>query len=239
MAPKSNPDSEEVDMDPMAMLALATVVFLATHYVSSTPLRAGLVAILGENAYLGLYTLVSLATLGWMIWAYVKAPYQRLWWGEEFGVWALVLMPLSLVLVVCGVLTPNPSAVRQESRLRSMGEPRGILRVTRHPLMWGIALWAAVHVVTLGDAAALIFFGCFLLLAISGTVLQDARKSKAIGVDWQRFAGVTSNVPFAAIVQGRNQFRFAEIGWRNVLVALALYFVLIFAHPYLFGARAY
>jgi len=226
-------------MDPMAMLALAAFVFLATHYVSSTPLRSGLVGVLGENAYLGLYVLVSLVTLGWMIWAYTKAPYERLWWGEEFRVWAIVLMPISLLLLVCGLLAPNPSAVRQESALRSMGEPRGILRVTRHPVLWGIALWAWVHLVSRGDAASLIFFGGFLLLALSGTVLQDARKNRAIGVDWQRFAGVTSNVPFAAIVQSRNRFRFDEIGWRNTLVALALYFVLIFAHPYVFGARPY
>ena len=226
-------------MDPMAMLALAAFVFLATHYVSSTPLRSGLVGVLGENAYLGLYVLVSLVTLGWMIWAYVKAPYERLWVGDEFKVWAVVLMPISLLLLVCGLLAPNPSAVRQESALRSMGEPRGILRVTRHPVLWGIALWAWVHLVSRGDAASLIFFGGFLLLALSGTVLQDARKNRAIGVDWQRFAGVTSNVPFAAIVQGRNRFRFDEIGWRNTLVALALYFVLIFAHPYVFGARPY
>src|SRR5256885_1673022 len=86
-------------MDPMAMLALATAVFLATHYVSSTPLRSGLVALLGENAYLGLYTLVSLVTLAWMIWAYVKAPYERLWVGDEFKVWAVALMPVSLVLI--------------------------------------------------------------------------------------------------------------------------------------------
>jgi uncharacterized membrane protein len=226
-------------MDPMPMLALATVVFLATHYVSSTPIRSGLVAVLGENAYLGLYVLVSLVMLGWMIWAYTRAPYERLWWGEEFRVWAVVLMPISLLLLVCGLLAPNPSAVRQESALRSMGEPRGILRVTRHPVLWGIALWAWVHLVSRGDAASLIFFGGFLLLALSGTVLQDARKYKAIGVDWQRFAGVTSNVPFAAIVQGRNRFRFDEIGWRNALVALVLYFVLIFVHPYVFGARPY
>ena len=94
-------------MDPMAMLALATVVFLVTHYVSSTPLRSGLVAVLGENIYLGLYTLVSLATLGWMIWAYVKAPYERVWVGDEFKVWAVVLMPVSLVLIACAAWRPS------------------------------------------------------------------------------------------------------------------------------------
>jgi len=226
-------------MDPMAMLALATAVFLVTHYVSSTPLRSGLVALFGENIYLGLYSLVSLVTLGWMIWAYVKAPYERLWVGDEFKVWAVVLMPVSLVLIACGALTRNPSAVRQEGALRDMGEPRGILRVTRHPILWGIALWAAVHLIARGDMASVILFGGLLLLAVSGTVLQDLRKDRMIGVDWQRFSATTSNMPFAAIIQGRNQFRFDEIGWGKVLVGLALYFVLVFLHPYLFGARPY
>jgi uncharacterized membrane protein len=151
----------------------------------------------------------------------------------------VVLMPVSLVLIACGVLSPNPSAVRQESQLRSLGEPRGILRVTRHPVLWGIGLWAAVHLVARGDTASLIFFGGMLLLAMSGTVLQDARKNRVVGVDWQRFASTTSNVPFAAIIGGRNQFKFEEIGWLKVLAGLALYLVLVFLHPYLFGARPY
>jgi uncharacterized membrane protein len=226
-------------MDPMEILVLATVAFLATHYVSSTPLRSGLAGLLGDNGYLGLYIAVSLATLGWMIWAYTKAPFERLWVGDEFKVWALVLMPVSLVFLMCGLLSRNPSAVRQESALRSMGEPRGILRVTRHPVQWAIALWAFVHLITRGDGASAIFFGGLLLLSLSGTVLIDARKDRTIGVDWKRFAAATSNIPFAAIIQGRNQFRFDEIGWYKVLAGLALYFVLVYLHPYLFGARPY
>lgn len=226
-------------MEPLAMLALAALVFLATHWVSSTPLRRGLVGMLGENAYLGLYSLVSLAALAWMIWAYARAPYERLWVGDEFKVWAVALMPLSLVLIVAGAMSKNPSAVRQEHLLRSLGEPRGILRVTRHPVQWGIALWALLHLIARGDAASTIFFGGFALLSILGTVLIDARKNRAIGVDWQRFASLTSNFPFAAIIQGRNQFRFDEIGWKKVLIGLGLYLVLVFLHPYLFGARPY
>ncbi|MBI2289941.1 MAG: MFS transporter, partial [Betaproteobacteria bacterium] len=55
-------------MNPTTHLIAATVAFLATHYVSSTPLRAKLVNALG-NAYLGLYSLIAFATLGYMIWA--------------------------------------------------------------------------------------------------------------------------------------------------------------------------
>jgi len=226
-------------MEPMALLVLAAAVFLATHYLSSTPLRSGLVAMLGEKAYLGLYSLVSLAAVGWMIWAYVKAPYERLWVGDEFKVWVVVLMPVSLVSIVVGGMTKNPSAVRQESMLGSMGEPRGILRITRHPIQWGIALWALLHLVARGDTASVVFFGGFAVLAISGTILIDVRKNRTLGVEWQRFASVTSNFPFAAIIQGRNQFRFDEIGWNKVLIGLGAYLVLVFLHPYLFGARPY
>lgn len=226
-------------MDPMATLELATAVFLAAHFMASTPIRSALVRLLGDTVYLGLYSAISLATLGWMIWAFVKAPYDSVWLGDEFKAWAVFLMPVSLVLVACGVLTRNPSAVRQESALAAMGPPRGILRVTRHPIMWGVALWAAVHLVARGDLASIIFFGGFLVLALAGTVLIDARKNRMIGVDWQRFTAVTSNLPFAAIMQGRNRFRFDEIGGWRIAAGVAVYFVLIFLHPYLFGARPY
>jgi len=221
------------------MLVLATAVFVATHFVPATPLRPGLVAALGEKGYLGLYSVVALAAIIWMAWAYGRAPYERVWAGEEFRVWALVLMPLALISVVAGGMTRNPGAVRQESVLATMGEPRGILRITRHPIQWGIALWALVHVVARGDEASLIFFGGFALLSILGTFLIDARKNRSFGADWQRFAAVTSNVPFAAIVQGRNRFRFDEIGWKKVAIGLAAYFALLFLHPFLFIARPY
>ena len=170
-------------MEPMSMLVLAAAVFLGTHFVSSTPLRSGLVGMLGEKAYLGAYSLVSLLTVAWMVWAYARAPYERLWAADEFKVWAVVLMPVSLIFIAAGGLTKNPSAVRQEGTLRSLGEPRGILRVTRHPIQWGIALWALLHVIARGDEASLIFFGGFALLSILGTVFIDRPLSYAYSVE--------------------------------------------------------
>jgi len=226
-------------MEPMTMLLLAGAVFLVTHFVPSTPLRPGLVATLGEKGYLGAYTLIAFAALGWLIWAYIKAPYERLWVGDEFKVWALVLMPFALVSVVVGGMTRNPTAVRQEHALKSFGDPRGILRITRHPIMWGIALWATVHIIARGDTASVIFFGTMLLLAVLGTIFIDSRKSRTLGPDWEKFASVTSNFPFVAILQGRNQFRFDEIGWKKLVIGLAAYFVFLFLHPFLFGVRPY
>jgi uncharacterized membrane protein len=224
-------------MNPMTHLALATAAFVGTHYVSSTPLRAAVVKTLGENAYLGLYSLVSFATLGWMIWAYPRAPAATLWPGLRLA--PLAAMPVALVLLVCGLMSRNPSAVRQQGALRSAEAARGILRVTRHPMMWAFALWGLCHVLARGDAASLIFFGGFVLLALSGTLLIDARKAATLGEDWTHFAAATSNIPFAAIISGRNSFRLGEIGWIKILSALALYVVLLLLHPYVFGQRPY
>lgn len=226
-------------MDPIAHLALATAAFLVTHYVASTPLRGALVEWLGEQPYLGAYTLVSFLTLGWMIYAYLHAPFTPLWQVPGLKLWPLFVMPFALILLACGVMGRNPTMVRQERALKSEAPARGILRVTRHPMMWGFALWAAVHLLARGDAASLIFFGGFLVLAMSGTVLIDLRKAHTLGEDWERFAAVTSNLPFGAIVEGRNRFSLGEIGWTKILTGLVLYAVFFALHSYLFGAGPY
>lgn len=223
-------------MSPLANLLLATIAFLALHFVPSTPLRAALVARIGQRPYLAVYSAAAALALVWMCWAYARTPREFLWDG-----WLLlpmVVMPFSLILIVAGYTTRNPTAVMQERALQSANPARGFVRITRHPLMWGIALWAGAHTLARGDLKSLIFFGGLLTLALFGTVLIDRRRS-ALGEDWRRFAAVTSNIPFLAIAQGRNRFVPAEIGYRNPLIALALFVALLFLHPYLFGARPY
>ncbi len=224
-------------MSLTAHLLAAAALFLLTHYVASTPLRAKLVASLGNGAYLGLYSLVAFATLGYLGWAYYRAPFAGLWYSPGLRYVPLAVMPIAFLLIASALMTRNPTAVMQENALKAQAPARGILRITRHPLMWGIALWAASHILARGDAAALVFFGTFLVLALTGTVLIDRRKRAALGEDWRRFAAVTSNIPLAAIVQGRNRLKAGEIGWRQAGVALALYALVLWLHPLLFGAR--
>ena len=218
----------------MTTLVVATLVFLATHFVTSTPLRPALVNALGEWPYRGLYSLVALVTLGWMIWAYAGAPREQLWSGFK-GI-AVVLMPFAFVLLACGYWR-NPTMVGAEKLLKSEDPARGIIRITRHPIMWGIMLWAAAHILARGDLRALVFFGGFLALALFGTLAMEARKK--YNPDWPRFAAVTSHVPFVAIAQGRNRIDWREIGWTRPAIGLAAFAIFFLAHPWLFGARAY
>jgi uncharacterized membrane protein len=219
----------------MEQLLLACALFLATHFVPSTPLRGALVRTLGQWGYTGLYSLVAFAGIGWMVWAYGRAPIEPLWQGLRLA--PAIALPFAFVLFACGLFARNPTIVGADKLLKSAEPARGMIRVTRHPLMWAFLLWAVAHVLARGDLKSLFFFGTFALLAGLGTLLMDRRKRQTLGEDWQRFAAVTSHIPFAAILQGRNKFNAAEIGWRNPLIGLALYALFFWFHPLLFGTR--
>ena len=224
-------------MDPSVQLYVATAAFLGTHFVSSTPLRSAVVKGIGEKAYLGVYTVVAIAMLGWMIWAYGKAPLEPAFPGLPLA--PAILMPFAFVLLACGLLSRNPTLVGADKLLKQPDPARGIIRVTRHPMMWGFILWAGAHVLARGELKSTVFFGSFLVLAALGALLIDRRKAKTLGDNWQRFAAVTSYFPFLAILQGRNRFDAREIGWRNPAIGLALYALFFWGHAMLFGSRPY
>lgn len=221
----------------MEHLVLACAAFLATHFVSSTPLRGALAGAMGEKAYQGVYSLAAFATLGWMIWAYGKAPVEVLWPGLRLV--PSIVMPFAFILVACGLLSRNPTLAGAGRLLEREDAASGILRITRHPMMWGFALWAGAHILARGELKATVFFGSFLVLALLGALSIDRRRAASAGEDWKRFAAATSFVPFAAIAAGRNRLVASEIGLRNPAIGLALYAVVFWFHPVLFGARAW
>jgi len=220
----------------MSELALACLAFLCLHVVPSTPLRPALVNAIGEKPYLGLFSLASVAGIAWMVMAFKAAPATALWPGLRHLPSAL--MPFALILIVAGVMTPNPTAVGAAKLLEREEPARGILRITRHPVMWGIMLWAGAHLLARGELKSTLFFGSFLLLAAVGTVLQDLRKAQ-LGEVWGRYARLTSNLPFLAIAQGRNRVAWRELGVLKIVIGLVLYAVVFHFHIKLFGVRPY
>ena len=218
----------------MTLLLAATAVFLLTHFVPSTPLRPVLVKALGEWPYRGLYSLVALGGLVWMAQAYGNAPSEPLWTGLRLV--PAALMPIAFILLVCGY-SQNPTAIGAERLLKGDEPARGMIRITRHPIMWAIMLWSGAHLLARGDLASAIFFGGFLLLAALGTITMESRKK--FNPDWPRFAAATSNVPFVAVVQRRNRIVWREIGWFKPLTGLALCGTFFAAHQWLFGARPF
>lgn len=221
----------------MLQLTLAALFFVGIHFgIAGTKLRDTLIARQGEATFRAGFSLLSILGILWLGYAYSQAPYLETW-GQLTALKpvAAALMLIAFILVVTGLTTKNPTAVAGEDALRHPDSARGILRVTRHPFLWGLSLWALTHLIVNGDLAALILFGSLLLLCLLGTRSIDAKRRRAYGSDWERFAAVTSNIPFAAIRAGRNQFRLGEIGWPRLVGAVFAYLAVMHFHLKLFG----
>ena len=222
----------------MGSLIAAALVFLGIHVlVSGTPVRAAIVRGIGKIAYLALFSIASLGAIVWMAIAYGEAPDVALWSagpGARHG--ALLIMLPAALLVVLGATTPNPTAAGGDKHLEREAPRLGVMSITRHPFLWGIALWALAHVIANGDLASLIFFAAFGLLALIGPHLIDAKLARRKGAAWERYAAMTSWLPFQAMLQKRARFRLAELGWWRLALGLAVYLALIFLfHPFVIG----
>lgn len=225
----------------MTSLTLAALFFTGIHLgVSGTVLRDALVARLGLRAYTILFSVLSVGGMAWLVSAFRAAPYvptwgQLQWWKPV----ALVLMLPAFVLVVAGLLTPNPTAVAGERLVGA--DPRGIVRVTRHPFLVGTALWAFVHGVGNGDVASSLLFGAVLVVSAAGTVSIDAKRRRALGAAaWGGFAGQTSIVPFAAIAAGRTRApSLNEVGPWRAAGGVAAYALMLGGHAHLVGVSPF
>ena len=126
----------------MFNLIVANAFFLLIHFgVSGTRLRDALIARLGARLYRGAFALASLIGLAWIVYAYRHASIIPLW-GHLLGFRpaAYVLVFIAFLFVVIGLVTPSPTRVGMESTLRRGLISAGIVRITRHPFLWGVAL---------------------------------------------------------------------------------------------------
>ena len=224
----------------IAALALGVIFFVGIHAIPAIGVvRAGAVKAVGENAFRGVFSLVSVAGLIWVIWAYKKAPSLEpvLWTGGNGARYAaLVLMAIAFVLFVCALSAPNPTAAGGEKLLKKGDAAHGIFRVTRHPLMWSFGLWGVAHLLNRTDPASLWLFGGMAVLALTGTVMIDGKKKRLVPEQWGPFAAVTSNIPFAAIIAGRNRLAIGEIGWWRIALGLVVWAVVAFwGHAWVSG----
>ena len=178
----------------MTVLAVAAIAFVGSHFLLSHPLRALLVGRLGTAAFRGFYSLIALVTFAGMIWAYRTIGAQGPLWTAGEGVWiaAAVLMWLASILLV-GSFVGNPAL----PGARMASAPRGVLTITRHPMMWSFALWALVHAVIIATPKALLLDGAIVLLALGGSVGQNRKKRQLMGDRWHEWSVQTAFWPFA------------------------------------------
>lgn len=216
-------------MEPaLTSLIAANVAFAGTHVALSHPLRAPLVKALGEKGFQAVYSLVAFAALFWIIKAFraVGPGGEALWNGQTDLAWALAsaLTVVSLALIV-GANRGNPAAVGAIAELAAKAEAKGVFAVTRHPMMWGLAIWAAAHILVAPSARTIVTAGVMGTLALLGSHLQDRKKEALMGAAWKSWESRTSFVPRLGALAG-----IAPVTW---LIALGLWLLFSWLHLWL------
>lgn len=179
-------------------LVAAAVTFVGTHFALSHPLRALVVRAVGEKGFSGLYSLVALASFAWVVLAFRAVPGGggALWNGQGAAPWAAatLIMLIAAVLLV-GSFAGNPALPAPGAASLAAKPVHGVFHVTRHPMMWAIALWSAAHALVSPTPRVIVLTGAIALLALVGAHLQDRKKRAAMGAAWQSWEAQTHYWP--------------------------------------------
>ena len=146
----------------MSMLVAGLAIFIAVHLVPAMPgLRARLHDRLGEAAYKGLFSLIALIALIFIVRGFAQAPQQEIWslplWMRHIN---LTLMIFALILLVAAYV---PGHIRQ---------------LVRHPMVLAVKLWAVGHLLANGNLRDIVLFGGLLAWAIVDRI-SLARRERA------------------------------------------------------------
>jgi uncharacterized membrane protein len=135
------------------VMILGLVLFLGVHTLTThRELRARLIVAVGEGGYKIGYALVSVAGLALIVWGFANYRATGTWPVWAPPTWlkhiAVALMLPAVILVVAAYI-------------------RGRIYTTvKHPMLSGVKLWAAAHLIANGDLGGIILFGSFLGWAV-------------------------------------------------------------------------
>lgn len=225
-------------------LAILSLLFVVTHFALATPpIRGYLAGQLGEGGYRLLYSAIATVLIVLMVLAYRVAP-SGPWIVDTGRIGATVTAiahPVAVILLVGGLTMPNPTAVGGEHHIDELQPVAGVVRITRHPVLWAVILWAVSHAVAVPTARALIFFGTLAFVAVVGTYAIDQKTRRRRGAAFAPFELSSSNLPFLAIAQRRQSFAAAarEFGTQRLVIVVIVYGVIFFSHAWLFGSVPY
>jgi uncharacterized membrane protein len=194
--------------------------------LSSLRLRPRLAAMLGERAFLGLYSLVALGLFVPLVWVYLgNRQAGPLLWTTPVGpvlLWLLyAVMGVGWVLVVVGLIQPSPVVAGGPAEARV----RGAHRLTRHPPFMGFAIFGALHLLLLlgVHASDAVFFAGFPLFSLLGAWHQDRRKLRTAGETFRAWHAATPFLPFTGRETARGLRELPPLGVAlGVVLTIAL-----------------
>jgi uncharacterized membrane protein len=135
------------------MFATGLIIFFGIHLVPFFPRTKSILRTrLGENPYMGTFSLISLIGLIMIIFGY--SIYSYIYAYSEY------VMFFSLTFLVAAQL------------------PTYLKKITKHPMSIGIGIWALLHLATNPDINSVILFGAFLAYSILDILVSEFKKEE-------------------------------------------------------------
>ena len=137
----------------LLVMILGLVLFLGIHTLTTQrALRARVIASTGEGTYKIGYALVSLAGLALIVWGFAGYRATGMWIVWHPPTW---MKHITVALMLPAVILVVASYIRGR-----------IYTTLKHPMLAGVKLWAAAHLLANGDLGSIILFGSFLGWAV-------------------------------------------------------------------------
>jgi uncharacterized membrane protein len=170
----------------MTYLILGLIVFLGLHStrIVADDWRTAQVKRLGENAWKGIFFLLSIAGFGLIAWGFGQAR------QEPVTLWAAPLAMrhvAALLTLVAFVLLAAAYVPRNAIKSR-----------LHHPMLLAVKVWAFAHLVSNGTLADLLLFGAFLAWAVP-CFIAAKKRDRAAG---RQYAAGTAGGTAATVVAG-------------------------------------
>ena len=196
-----------------SLVVFILIIIFAVIHSGGAALRNKAELIMGPRLWRLIFVSLSLPSAIILIGYFLTHRYDgiRLWnlQGNTFVfyiVWVLTAISFIFLYPATYNLLEIPSVQKPKVRIYSTG----IMRVTRHPQAIGQIIWCIAHSLWIGTSFTLVTsFGliCHHLFAIWH---GDKRLEFKFGEEFYQFRDSTSVIPFLAIIEGRQIFKFRE-----------------------------
>ena len=151
----------------LAVMVLGLAVFVAAHaFITRRDARAAVIGRIGQGAYKGLFSLVSLIGIVLIAWGFAR--YRATDWVD---VWlpppwtrhvTVALMWPAIIFVAAAYI------------------PGNIKRRLKHPFLVGVKLWAFAHLIANGDLGSIILFASILAWAVFDRISLKSRTDPGV-----------------------------------------------------------
>src|SRR5262245_15989111 len=212
-------------MDPSLGVVLLALAFVGSHLgLASRPLRSRLVARFGERNFRSIFSgvaAISFALLAvWYADHRTEGPPGLALGADPVLRWPLIAIAVLGVVLIIGGFASYSGGPYDLVDPGTMRPPRGLERVTRHPFLMGVALFAGAHALLAPHLVGALLMLSLAVLATVGARHQDTKLRGLRGAPFAAYLAQTSTVPFGAMLAGRQRLVWGELPWGTLLVGV-------------------